>query len=113
MMPNIDPKQLKKMMDSMGIKSSEVAASRVVIETSDKDIVIENPQILQIDARGSRSFQIQGEIREVDKVKLDVSDEDLKLVMESSGVDDVSRARAALEVSNGDIAQAILKLKEG
>ena len=41
MIPNIDPRQLKKVMDRMGIKSESIDASRVVIETADKDIIKE------------------------------------------------------------------------
>jgi nascent polypeptide-associated complex subunit alpha len=112
MMPNVDPRQLKRMMDSMGIKSSEIDAQRVVIEGKDKDIIIENPQVTQIDAQGSRSFQVQGEVKEVDKVKMEISDDDVKLVMEKAGISDPEKARFALEESNGDIAGALINLKE-
>ncbi len=114
MMPNIDPRQLKRMMDSMGIKSSEIKAGRVVIEGAEMDIVIENPQVTQINAQGSVSFQISGDIKEVEReaVKVEISDEDVKLVMERSGVSDEAKARAALEGTNGDIAEAIMRLKE-
>ena len=67
MMPNIDPRQLKRMMDSMGIKSSEIKAGRVVIEGAEMDIVIENPQVTQINAQGNVSFQISGDIKEVER----------------------------------------------
>jgi len=115
MMPNIDPRQLKRMMDSMGIKSSEIKAGRVVIEGADRDIVIDNPQVTQINAQGNISFQISGDIKEVERkaVKLEINDDDVKLVMERSGVSDEEKARAALEGTNGDIAEAIMKLKEG
>ena len=33
--------------------------------------------------------------------------------MERSGVSDEAKARAALEGTNGDIAEAIMRLKEG
>ena len=112
MMPNIDPRQLKKVMDRMGIKSESIDASRVIIETADKDIVIENPDVIAINAQGSVSFQISGMVNEVDKTKVEINDEDVKFVMEKAGVSDGSAARKALEESNGNIAEAILKLKE-
>ncbi len=112
MIPNIDPRQLKKVMDRMGIKSESIEASRVVIETRDKDIVIENPEVVSINAQGNTSFQISGEVTEVDKAKVEIDDEDVKLVMEKSGTADSAAAREALEESNGNIAEAILKLKE-
>jgi nascent polypeptide-associated complex subunit alpha len=111
MIPNIDPRQLKKVMDRMGIKSESIEASRVVIETADKDIVIENPEVMAINAQGNTSFQISGEVKEVDKARVSIDEEDVKLVMEKSGVSDEASAREALEESNGNIAEAILKLK--
>lgn len=112
MMPNIDPRQLKKLMDQMGIKSTEIEADRVVIEGKDRDIIIENPQITQIDAQGNKSFQVQGEIKEVDKVKVEISEDDIKMVMDKADIDH-DAARVALEEANGDIASALINLKDG
>lgn len=113
MMPNIDPKQLKKMMERMGIQSEEVPANRVVIEQDTVDIVIDNPQIVAIDAQGSRSFQISGEIRQVEKeVRVEVTQEDIDLVKAQTGVQEEQLIRSTLEECKGDIAQAIMKLKE-
>ena len=112
MMPNIDPRQMKRLMDSMGIKSTQIDAQRVVIEGPEKDIVIEDPQITAIDAQGNRSFQISGTIKEVDKVKVEISEDDIKMVAEQSGTNDEEKAREALEESNGNIAEAILRLKQ-
>ncbi|MCL5092985.1 MAG: nascent polypeptide-associated complex protein [Candidatus Marsarchaeota archaeon] len=111
MMPNIDPRTLKNMMAKMGIKSSEIEASEVIIKCPDKDIIVSEPQILQIDAQGSISFQISGSISENQKeVKIDVSEDDIKMVMEKSGIRDYAKAKEALESANGDIAEAIMKL---
>ena len=114
MMPNLDPRQLKRMMDSMGIKSTEIEAESVVIHGKERDIVIDNPQVTAIDAQGARSFQVSGSIREVEaeRAKVEISAEDARLVSEQSGVNDEGRARKALEESHGDIAGAILKLKQ-
>ena len=113
MMPNIDPRTLKNMMTKMGIKSSEVDAEKVVISCADKEIVITDPQITMIEAQGTKSFQISGIITENEKrIELEISDDDIKMVMESSGASDED-ARKALEKSGGDIAKAILELKGG
>ncbi len=114
MMPNIDPRQLKKVMDRMGIKSESVDAVKVTIETADKDIVIENPQVIAIDAQGSTSFQISGDVTEMEKkvAAIAIDEEDVDLVMEKSGVKDREKARSALEQSKGDMAEAILRLKD-
>jgi nascent polypeptide-associated complex subunit alpha len=115
MMPNVDPRQLKRMMESMGIRSTEIDAQRVIIEGTDMDIIIDSPQVTAIDAQGSRSFQVAGSIREVEKAKAkaDISDDDVSMVAEQSGVKDPDRARKALEETGGDIAAAIIKLREG
>lgn len=113
MMPNIDPKALKAMMNKMGIKSSEIPANRVVIEGSDKDIIIENPQVISIEAQGALSFQISGEVREQEKNQVvEISEDDIKTVQEQTGITDVNRIREALEASKGDIAEAIMSLKQ-
>lgn len=111
MMPNIDPKQLKNMMDRMGIKSSDIDAERVVIEGKEKNIIIEEPQVTMIEAQGSRTFQISGRISEVEKGEVEINDDDVSMVMEQAGISDKESARKALEESNGNIAEAIMKLK--
>ncbi|OJI07715.1 MAG: hypothetical protein BK997_02285 [Candidatus Micrarchaeum sp. ARMAN-1] len=111
-MPNIDPRTLKSMMAKMGIKSSELNADKVVISCADKDIVITDPQVTMIEAQGTKSFQIAGTITENEKsVSIEISEDDVKMVMESSGASE-DDARKALEDSNGDIAKAILELKK-
>jgi nascent polypeptide-associated complex subunit alpha len=114
MMPNVDPKQLKKMMDRMGIKSSEIDANRVIIESSEGDIIIEEPQVILIEAQGTKSFQISGNVSEKQKEmpQIEISEDDIRMVKEQSGVEDEELVREALEESNGNIAEAILKLKE-
>jgi nascent polypeptide-associated complex subunit alpha len=112
MMPNIDPRTLKSMMAKMGIKSSELNADKVIISCADKDIVITDPQVTMIEAQGTKSFQIAGTITENEKsVSIEISEDDVKMVMESSGASEED-ARKALEDSNGDIAKAILELKK-
>ena len=108
----MDPRALKSMMAKMGIKSSEVSASRVVIETGDKNIVITNPQVTRIEAQGNVSFQIAGDVQErVQIAAVEITEDDIKMVMERTGVTDRDRALKALQAANGDIAQAIIVLK--
>jgi len=108
MMPNMDPKKMQAIMKQMGIKSEEIEATRVTIETSGSVIVIENPQVTQITMQGQKSFQIAGDVR----VEQKASGDDIKLVMEKSGCSEEA-AKEALEKADGDIAQAILTLSEG
>jgi nascent polypeptide-associated complex subunit alpha len=115
MMPNIDPRTMRNMMAKMGIKSSEINAEKVSIECPTKVIIIDNPQVTLIEAQGVKSFQITGEISEKERsVVIEISEEDVKLVMEKSGAGE-DESRKALAEANGDIAAAILSLagKEG
>lgn len=112
-MPNIDPRTLKNMMSKMGMKSSEINATRVVIESPEKDILIESPQVTRIEVQGAVSFQVSGMVTEMEKnVGLDITDDDIELVMQSTGVGDREKAEQALENAKGNIAKAILELNK-
>ena len=113
MMPNMDPRTLKNLMSKMGIKSSEVDANTVTIECSDRDILIRNPQVTRIEAQGTVSFQISGDIEEKEKsVSINITEEDVSMVMEKSGINDKEKAEQALRDANGDIAEAIMHLEQ-
>ena len=111
MIPNIDQRALKSMMDRFGIKSTEIDATRVIIEREGSSIIIEKPSVLLIEAQGTKSFQISGEIIEKSNAKVEITDDDIRLVMEQSGINDKELAQRVLEDTNGDIAEAIIRLK--
>lgn len=107
----MNPKQMKKMMKRMGIKSDEVDAEQVIIRCVDKEIIIDNPQVMATVIQGQTMFQIQGDVRESQKdVEADISAEDVEMVMEQAKVNE-EKAISALESAGGDLAQAILDLK--
>ncbi len=112
MIPNMDPRALKRMMDSMGMKNTEIESDRVVIFGRGKDIVIENPSVTMIEMQGNVSFQITGDMREAQKEAspAEITDEDIQLVREKTGASKEVARKALLE-SDGDIAKAIMKLK--
>lgn len=108
-MKGMSPKQMQKMMKQLGIKMEELeGVKEVIIRFENKEIIIKEPAVTMIAAMGERSYQIVGkeEIREI----LNISDEDIKLVMEQTGVD-YETAKRALEETKGDLAEAILKLQ--
>ena len=72
------------------------------------DIVISNPQVARVNMMGQDSFQISGDVSERSREKF--SREDIEIVMEKTGASE-KEAKDALE-ETGDIAEAILKLKE-
>ena len=108
----IDKRQMERAMKQMGIRSKELENVREVsIKLADREIVISNAQVTLMEMPGQRTYQIVGEETER-KLELEVSEEDIKLVMEQAGVDR-GAAIQALKEAEGDIAQAILKLKGG
>lgn len=102
----MDPKKMEAAMRQLGIKSEPIEAKSVIIETASGRLVIDNPQVVQITMQGQKSFQISGDVRS------ESSGDDLRMVMEQAGCSEED-ARAALEKSGGDIAEAILSLTEG
>ncbi|MCC6027946.1 MAG: nascent polypeptide-associated complex protein [Archaeoglobus sp.] len=106
----MNAKQMKKMMKQMGIEMEEIDAKEVIIKTSSEEIVFKNPSVTKISAKGIETFQIMGSY-EVIKLAPQISEEDVKLVMEQAKVDEET-ARKALIEANGDIAEAIMKLQK-
>jgi len=101
------------MMQRMGMDFKEVAGvTRVTIETMEKQIVIEEPQVVTVTLQGQTMFQVAGgTMREETPVKKPaIPEADIKLVAEQTGKT-VEEARKALEDTSGDLAKAILSLK--
>jgi nascent polypeptide-associated complex subunit alpha len=105
-MQGINPKQMQRMMEQMGIKSEEIKASRVVIEKEGSQIIITEPQITEISAQGQKTFTITGKLEEKPLTR----EEDVKLVMEKTAASK-EKAEQALNECKGDIAEAIMKLQ--
>lgn len=107
MMPGMDPRKMEQMMRQMGIKSRTLPAKRVVIEMEDGNYIVTKPDVVEIDMKGQRSLQINGEM----SFEQSFSADDVKLVVEQAGVSE-QEAKAALKKAGGDIAEAIVFLKQ-
>ena len=107
-----NPKQMKAMLKRMGIKMEEVDATRVVIEGVNEKIIINNPQVMITKMPNQEMFQISGDVvrEDADDVEVEIEDDDVSMVAEQTGASE-DDARTALEGCNGDIAEAIMKLK--
>jgi len=104
-----NPKKMQGLMKQMGISQEEIPAVKVTIEKEDNSkIIIQNPSVTKIKMQGQESFQITGDAEEE---SAGISEEDIELVMEKTNCSK-SEAEKSLESSNGDIAEAILKLSE-
>jgi len=111
----INPKQVERAMKRMGIKSEQIDADEVIIKARDKEIVISSPQVTKVNMGGQDTFQIAGEVSEREArtesgEAAGASEEDIQVVMQRTGATE-AEARQALEESDGDLAQAIIKLK--
>ncbi len=104
----VNPKQMSQMMKQFGIKNQELDAKEVIITLGNGNkIVFDKPQIQCIEMRGEKTYTIAGATREVSGVP----QEDIDMVAEAAGVSKEEAKKALIE-SNGDIAEAILKLKK-
>ena len=102
-----DPNMMKKLMSQL--KMEEVPAIEVIIKTESGNILITNPSVQRMKVQGKDSFQISGEV--VEQETIEVSEEDIKMVMDKGGCSE-EEALEALGESDGDIAGAIILLKE-
>ncbi len=112
MFPGVNPRQMQQMMKKMGIQQVDLAAIKVTIELEDKStLIFHNPAVSKVNMMGQQTYQIIGEPEEHTELTApEINDDDIKTVMEQSQVNK-EKALAALEEADGDIAQAILKLK--
>jgi nascent polypeptide-associated complex subunit alpha len=112
MYPGINPRQMRMAMQKMGIQQEEIEAEEVIIRLKDKEIVISNPQVARVNMMGQKSYQISGEEEERPLgTSPDISDEDIETVAGTAGVTK-EQARAAIEEHDGDLAAAIMGLKQ-
>ncbi len=108
MIPGMNPQQLAQAMKKLGIKQQKIEASEMIIKKIDgSQLIIRNPEIIKINMGGQESLQITGDIEELSNIK----EEDIETVLEQTNVSK-EKAREALEKCNGDLAEAILSLKE-
>ncbi len=119
-----NPKQMKVMLQRMGIKMEEIEASEVIIKRTDGKILrITNPEVSKIIMQGNVLFNVAGKVEEIagqeipveainqKDEKVDITDDDINLVVAQTGCN-YETAKKVLEENEGDIASAILKLKK-
>lgn len=108
MIPGMDPKKVEQMLKQLGMKMEDIPASEVIIKTDDGDITISNPQVVKTIMKDQVVYQVSGNVKEET-----FSEEDVKLVVNQTGIKDEKRIKQALEESKGDVVEAIMKLKKG
>jgi nascent polypeptide-associated complex subunit alpha len=102
------------MMQRMGLNMSAMPdVQEVIFRTSSKEVIVENPEVAVMEMQGQKIFQVTGE-RIVEKAiekAIKIPEEDVQLVATQARVSP-EQARAALEQTKGDLAQAILLLSQ-
>lgn len=114
MIPNISPRDLKRMLKRMGINVEELEnVERVNIVTKDREIIIENPQIIVMKGGSQTIYQVIGVPQERSREKKPCfPEEDIEFIVSQTGVSR-EKAEKALMETNGDIAEAIMLIREG
>ena len=112
MQRRINPREANRMMQRMGMQVKQVEdVTRVIIESASKKIVIEQPEVAIVTVQGQTVYQVGGGRAREEGSGGVPSEEDAKLVASQAGVP-IEEASAALKQSSGDLAQAIILLKQ-
>ena len=104
------------MMKQMGMKMDELNdINRVILQGSNREIIIEGPMVSSINVQGQKMYQITGgkvseQKKETSEEVIEIPEEDILLVAQQANVN-MEKAKAALEQAEGDLAQAILMLQ--
>jgi len=113
-MRRVNPREARRMMQRMGMSMGAMPdVEQVIFKTSSKEIIVENPDVAVMEMQGQKIFQVTGE-RIVEKPvekAVRIPEEDVQLVATQANVNP-EQARAALEQTKGDLAQAILLLSQ-
>jgi len=109
----------KQMMKKMGIKTEDIGdVLRVVIETADKNYVLDRPEVQLMVAQGQSIFTVAGSYEVVEPSVsapagggdgIRIPREDIDLVAAQAGVSE-EEALEALRECNGEPAEAIILL---
>jgi len=115
----INPRQMQKAMKQMGIKQTEVPdVVEVIIRTKTNEIVMKGAEVVCVEMGGTKNYQVTGPetVRPLSadgsassEPEVTFASSDVDLVMSQTGCDR-EKAVAALTATNGQPAEAILKI---
>jgi len=124
-------RQMRRRMQQQGVEMDQIEATRVIIEGTEKTLILEQPEVILMKQAGQEIYQIIGqaeerssddisimsdegvkdrELLEATETKLAITENDIMLVATQANVDK-KEAESVLNECNGDIAKAILFLK--
>ena len=104
-------REMRRMMDKMGLDMEEVQnVQEVIIKKKKKEIIISKPSVTEMKSKDNSIFQVVAENIEEKELEVQIfSDDDISLVCQQANVDEEA-AKNALAESEGDLARAILLL---
>ncbi len=104
-------RDMRRMMDKMGLDMTEIPnVQEVIIKTDKKEIIIAKPSVTEMKAKDNSIFQVVADSYEEKELENPIfSDQDIELVSQQAGVNK-EQAINALNESEGDLARAILLL---
>ncbi|MDE1829142.1 MAG: transcription factor [Thaumarchaeota archaeon] len=104
-------REMRRMLDRMGLEMKEVNnVQEVIIKTDTKEIIIAKPAVTEMKAKDNSIFQVIAESYEERELEVPVfSQDDITLVAQQANVSP-EQATAALTEAKGDLARAILLL---
>ena len=107
-------REMRRMMDKMGLDMNELSnVQEVIIKTDKKEIIIAKPAVTEMKAKDNSIFTVTADSYEERELEVPIySEEDIQLVSQQAGVDE-EKAKNALEEAEGDLARAILLLTTG
>ena len=127
----VGSRQTRRRMQQQGIEMEQIEATRVIIEGSEKTLVLEQPEVVLMKQAGQEIYQIIGQAEELSsddltivadtkiednesieetELKPTITENDIMLVANQANVDK-KEAETVLKECDGDIAKAILFLK--
>lgn len=107
---NLNSRKMQQMMKQMGIDMEEIDdVEEVKITTKEKDLVFDEVEVTKMDAKGKTIYQVVGEPEQIQK-EYEPDEEDVELVIDQANTTE-EKAIKALKENDGDIADAIVELK--
>lgn len=99
-------------MQRMGMQVKQIDdVTRVIIESASKKIIIDSPEVAIVTVQGQTVYQVGGGTAREEGSGGASSESDAKLVASQAG-SSMEEAADALQRSGGDLAQAIILLKQ-
>ena len=104
-------REMRRMLDRMGLEMKEVNnVQEVIIKTDTKEIIITKPAVTEMKAKDNSIFQVIADSYEERELEVPIfSQDDITLVAQQANVSP-EQATKALTEAKGDLARAILIL---